>query len=381
MSPTSGPTRIAFCITELDPGGAERAFVRLVTGLDRSRWEPFVYCLAGQAPLVEVLKKSDVPVTCLGARGLRDWSVLFRLATEFRKARPSLLQTFLFHANMVGRLAGRRAGIKHIVSGIRVAEKRTRTHLWLDRCTNWLVEQNVCVSQAVAEFSIQQARLNPRKVTVIPNGVDAELFAAACPADLSEWGISRGEPVFISVGRLDPQKGLFYLLEAMRDLLRHSPRAHLLLVGEGNERAGIEAWIAENRLAASIHLAGWRPDIPELLKAATCLVLSSLWEGMPNVLLEAMASGLPIVATRVEGVPELVQADSVQANSNGLLVNPACATELVAAMAQIIGSPDVAQEMGRVGQRRAREEFSWERMIAGYERLYSMLLTSDGQIA
>src|SRR5579871_4600060 len=268
------------------------------------------------------------------------------------------------------------AGIRHIVSGIRVAEKRTRAPLWLDRWTNRLVDQNVCVSQAVADFSVREAHLDPQKITVIPNGVDAERFSDAQAENLSEWGVAPGDPIFISVGRLDPQKGLTFLLEAMRALLQEHPRGHLLLVGEGTARAALSDWICEHHLVDSIHLLGWRSDVPELLKSATCLVRSSLWEGMPNVVLEAMASGLPVVATQVEGMTELLQNQST-----GILVPPGSASELAAAMTWIIDNPLKARQLGQNGESLVRREFSWQKMVASYEELYLRLLAPDPKIA
>ena len=188
---TRDPVRIAFCITDLDDGGAERALVQLVAGLDRSRWEPRLFCLSGEGVLAEELSGADVPVTCLGAKSSRSLSVVFRLAFALRDFHPALLQTYLYHANMAGRIAGRIARVPVIVSGIRVAEQRSRLRLWLDCVTRGIVDHHVCVSEAVATFSRQRSRLSEDKITVISNGVDAELFANAEPIDLSEFGIPK----------------------------------------------------------------------------------------------------------------------------------------------------------------------------------------------
>ena len=127
---------IAFCITDLDPGGAERALVQLVLRLDRSRWSPVVFCLSKPGTLVADLAKADIPVDCLEAGSIGNVSVVPRLVRRLRRVRPDILQTFLFHANIVGRIAGRLAGVPVIVSGIRVAEHRSRFRLWLDRITD-----------------------------------------------------------------------------------------------------------------------------------------------------------------------------------------------------------------------------------------------------
>jgi starch synthase (maltosyl-transferring) len=363
------PIRIAFCITDLDPGGAERALVQLVTRLDRTCWEPAVLCLSGPGAMVEVLHSAGIPVTCLGARGRSDWGVILRLKRELRQFQPEIVQTFLFHANIAGRLAGRLARVPHCVSGIRVAERRSRWPLWLDRVTNRLVATNVCVSRAVADFSINVARLPRAKVVVIPNGVDVAPFATAAPIDLSALGLPASARMIIAVGRLDPQKGLVHLLEAFPTLAAEHDDVHLLLVGDGPERARLARIVAEQGLTHRVHFAGWRPDVPRLLKSAYCLALPSLWEGMPNVVLEAMAASLPVVATRVEGVDELVVPDQT-----GLIVPPGSPTELGDALESLLSDSDRARAMGKAGRERVESQFSWDTAAASYEALYRQIL-------
>lgn len=369
VSSESFPVRIAFCITDLDPGGAERALVQLVTRLDRQRWEPAVYCLARRGALADELAAKGIPVVCLAARRWTAACALMRLARELRRFRPAIVQTFLFHANLAGRIAGRLVGVRRIISGIRVAEKRSRIPLWLDRWTNGLVRANVCVSQDVADSSIRQARLPARKIVVIPNGVDAARFSTVRAADLTGLGIPSGSMVLLTVGRLDRQKGLIDLIEAAALVLPRYPQAHVLLVGEGPERPAIEQAIRDRNLLDRVHLAGWRPDVPELLAAGYALVLSSHWEGMPNVVLEAMAAGLPVVATRVEGVSELVIE-----GQTGLLVPAQSPKSLAAALGGILDDPAAAKAMGQGGRERVRGEFSWEKMAARYSALYQSIL-------
>lgn len=369
MPDAAVPVRIAFCITDLDPGGAERALARLVTGLDRGRWEPRVFCLSSGGALADELQAAKVPVVCFGARRWNHVPVLLRLSRELKRFRPAILQTFLYHANLAGRIAGRMARIHTIVSGIRVAEKRSRARLWLDRWTNRLVRLNVCVSRAVAAFSAEQSGLAAEKIVVIPNGVDVPRFAGAAPADLSGLGIPPGSRTLLSIGRLDPQKGLGDLISAAALIIHRFPDAHFLVVGEGPERSRLDEMIREQGLAERVHLAGWRADIPELLAAGTALVLASHWEGLPNVILEAMAAGLPVVATRVEGTDELVID-----GQTGLVVPPRSPNDLAESIEKLLLDPAAAKVMGQGGQQRAKSEFTWEAMVVQYERLYRSLL-------
>jgi glycosyltransferase involved in cell wall biosynthesis len=365
--------RIAFCITDLDAGGAERALVQLVTRLDRSRWDASVFCLSSEGELAAPLRDAGIPVKCLGAKRRRGVGAAWRLYRELRELRPVLLQTYLYHANVLGRLAGRAAGIPHIVAGIRVAEKRSRFRLWLDRATERLVDRHVCVSRAVADFSIGRGGLTARKVVVIPNGVDADRFANATPADLAEFGISSESRTILFVGRLDPQKDPLALLNAVRNLLVTHRDLHVLMVGDGVLRDELLAWVKQRELQAQIHFAGRRNDVPSLLKSATLMVLSSRWEGMPNVVLEAMAAGTPIVATSAEGVSDLLPDPS-----SDFIVPPNDPTALGRAIDRILRDPHSARHAAQTAQDYVRKEFTWDRLVSRYEDLYVELLSRPG---
>ena len=364
------PTRIAFCITDLDVGGAERMFVELITRLDRQRWEPRVFCLSGPGPLVERLTSADVPVKCFGAKSVRQLNVIWRLAAELRGFRPELLQCFLFHANVVGRLAAWWAGIGRVVCGIRVAERRSRLPLWLDRLTQGCVDHNVCVSKAVADFSIHDAGLNPAKVSVIPNAVEFDRFANATAINRATLGFSADAPLTLFVGRLDPQKAPFVLLEAFERLLSRHPNWQLLFVGQGPLWGPMAEWIATRKLDANIRLAGLRSDVPQLLKAADCLALPSLWEGMPNIVLEAMAAGLPVVVSRVEGTDELIRA-----GETGLLVAPSSVAELEQQIEAVLTDSQLSTRLAINAQQHVKTTFTFDAMLAAYEQLYNSLLS------
>ena len=150
----SSPIRVAFCVTELDPGGAERALVQLVTRLDRQVWSPIVIALGPETELSGQFAASGIPVHCLGAKGPRSLRVFFPLVRILREFQPAIRQTWLFHANILGRLAGFVARVPLVFSGIRVAEQSAQWHVWWERSTRGLVSHHVCVSQDVAEFAI-----------------------------------------------------------------------------------------------------------------------------------------------------------------------------------------------------------------------------------
>lgn len=369
------PVRIAFCITDLDVGGAERMFVELVTRLDRSRWEPRVFCLSGPGALVERLQSNGIPVTCFGAKDVRDLGVIWRLAKELEKIRPALMQCFLFHANLVGRIAAWWAGVPRVVCGIRVAERRSRVPLWLDRWTQGLVDHNVCVSRAVAEFSIQSAGLAESKVSVIPNGVDFERFSTATAIERASLGLTDA-PLILFVGRLDPQKAPFVLLEAFARLSQRHGDWQLLLVGEGPLRQSMTDWIAQHQHTKNICLIGFRSDVPQLLKTADVLVLPSLWEGMPNIVLEAMTAGLPVVVSRVEGTDELISD-----RETGLLATPGSVEDLERKIELVLNDREFSAKLAFAAQQSISKGFTVDKMVASYEQLYLRLLENESRFA
>ena len=367
------PVRLVFCITELDPGGAERALTQLVMNLDRHDWDPHVICVGPRGHFADVLESASVPVVCLNATGFASLPrVLYRLTREFRRLRPALVQTFLFHANILGRIAARLAGIKVVISGLRVAEKQSTWHGTVDRWTNFLVKCNVCVSQGVAEFSERVVGLDPSKLVVIPNSVEADLFAQAIPADMTPFGIPQGSRVFISVGRLDRQKGFDVLIEAVSLLDPLPDDVYFLIVGDGPESESLSRLVAQKHLATRIRFAGRRTDVPQLLAGSHAFVLSSRWEGMPNAVLEAMAAGLPVVATSVEGISELVHN-----GTHGIVVAPERPQELKTAIAKLLSQPHFASEAGVASQAIVNKEFTTINTTEAYAKLYLHWLNSS----
>jgi glycosyltransferase involved in cell wall biosynthesis len=362
----SAPCRIAFGITELDPGGAERMLTELVTRLDRGEWEPHVICLGPEAHYAQVLREQGIPVTCFGASGLLGAPrTLWRWTRELRQFQPEILYTWLFHANLLGRLAGRWAGVPRILSGVRVAEKRNRWHGRWDRWTNSLVNNNVCVSQDVARFLERDFGFDPAKSVVIPNGVDPARFRDVVPTNLSEFGIPPGSRVLITVGRIERQKGIDVLLSAAGEIVQQLPDVHFLIVGAGPDRDFLERQAVARGLADRLHWAGHRTDVPGLLAASTAFILPSRWEGMPNAVLEALAAGKPVVATRAEGTPELVR-DGI----NGWLVGIEQPQELAEAVVRLLSDRPRLPAMGRESQHICNEQFTVDRFVARHVELF-----------
>jgi starch synthase (maltosyl-transferring) len=265
---------------------------------------------------------------------------------------------------LLGRIAARLAGVPRVVSGIRVAERRTPWPLRLDRWTDRWVNRHVAVSQAVAQFSHEVGGLPAEKMVVIPNGVDLSKFEQATPADLTSLGLSANERAMVCIGRLDPQKRLDWLLRLMPNVFAAETRWQLLIVGYGNQRAMLEVLASDLEISSRVHFLGFRDDIPAILAASEVLLLPSAWEGMPNVVLEAMASARPVLATDVEGVRELLGPGAV-AQIVPLDEPDHFATRLL----ELLRDPQTRQQLGTANHCQAAR-FLREAMIGRYARLY-----------
>lgn len=364
------PVPVALVITELDVGGAERALVSLATGLDRSRWEPTVIALGPEAPLAGPIRGAGVPVECLGVDRGRPIRGVLRLASALKAIRPRLVQSFLFHANVACRLAAPMAGSPPVVGGIRVAERGRRWHLAADRATSRLSAGSVCVSEGVRRFSVEVAGLDPGRLVVIPNGIDPGPIDEAPAVPRGSIGVPDDAVLALFVGRLDPQKDVPTLLEAASVVAPGRPDWHLAIVGDGPDRGLLVGSPAASRIPAGrLHWLGRRGDVPGLLKASDLLVLPSRWEGMPNVVLEAMAARRAVVATRVEGTEDLVLP-----GRTGWLVPPGDPGALASALREAAADPARRGSLGEAGRARVERHFSRAAVVRAYEDLWSRVL-------
>jgi glycosyltransferase involved in cell wall biosynthesis len=371
------PIRIAFCITDLDDGGAERQLAELVTRLPRQRFEPAVVVLSG-APrfpadtLRQLVEEREITLTFLGGRGIRSTPLVWwRLRKWLQDFQPALLQCFLAHANILGAVVGHQCGIGHIVAGIRVAEHRSGWHVVLQRRVARFVEKQVCVSYAVAEFAAQEMRLPRERIVVIPNGINVERFINAPPVSLGRLGLAPNRRMILFAGRLDPQKRPDWLIERMPDVFRRLPNHDLVVAGTGPLKASLRRLAETLGITERVHFVGWQSDMPGLLAAADVVVLTSGWEGMPNIVLEAMAAARPVVATDVHGVRELL------GDAAGRQITPTDDCLLfVKAVAEICSDSILARELGRRNLNLAKKRFSMDAMVTRYADLYDSLAGS-----
>jgi glycosyltransferase involved in cell wall biosynthesis len=362
--------RVAFVITELDPGGAERCLANLATSLDRSRFAPVVYCLAPpprRDDLVRQLQAAAVPVQFLGARSAWQFpAIRARLRRLLEQQSPHIVQAFLFHANVLATLAANRMSGTRLLLGLRVADPAR----WRSRLETWIArraDRVVCVSHDIAE-TLRARSVPAHKTVVIPNGIDLARFDKRATPATDPLVCSAGRQVLVTIGRLHPQKGLDWYLSLCPDLLLALPDHDVVLVGEGPQRPHLQQLVTRLNLQTRVHFVGRREDVPNILARSQLLVLPSRWEGMPNVVLEAMAARRAVVCTEVSGVKELLgDAAPEQTARFG------ATAEFRERILRIAKDATFAAALGRQNRERVESNFVFPAMVRRYEDLFESL--------
>ncbi|NQT18692.1 MAG: glycosyltransferase [Planctomycetes bacterium] len=362
---------ILYLINELYVGGAEKSLAYLAGRLNSNRFgRPVVASLWGTGPLADELKKAGIEVISLA---LHKWQIplaALRLRRILRSKRFGLLHTFLFHANLVGRLAAIGSGVP-VVSSIRVAEEDRPFRVTLDRLTNGLVAAETCVSEAVRQWSIERG-LPAEKLITIHNGIDCSAYGLGRGTFRDGAELGPEAKIALFIGRLHRQKGPDILVDVASILFHRRPNLHFVLDGDGPMEAKLRRMAREKGVAERFHLLGKCDDVSQVLDDADMLVLPSRWEGMPNAILEAMAGGVPVVATDVGGCGELVQN-----GKTGLLVPPCDARALAEAIDAIISDPGQAATMAQAARECVGREFTVEKMVRANEELYERILAGQ----
>ncbi len=299
-----------------------------------------------------------------------DWPLVDRLAKVFRADRPDAVHTHLIHADWHGVMAARRTGIKAIFStGHNDDPFRRRLMIRLGQRWVWSrLTHGIAISDAVRRFQIAVEGASADRVTTVYYGFDPPSEPADDTSEMirHELGLPLQSPVFGSVCRLIEQKGIDDSLRAFWQVSRELPDAHYVIVGEGAQRAALEAQVAGYNLSHRVHFLGWRDDARSLMAAFDALVVPSRWEGFGLVVLEAMAARLPVIAARVSALPEIVVE-----SETGYLIPPGDVQALAQAMLTLSRYPAAANEMGEAARKRLETEFTVARMVARTLDIYN----------
>jgi glycosyltransferase involved in cell wall biosynthesis len=396
---TPQPRRVVLVTNGLTQAGAETQLMRLAAVLRHHGDEVGLLSILPTEAFTDELAALDIPVAHLRVRSpMRGPSAIQAATQVLRSWRPDIVISFVYQANVLGRLAGRLAGVPVVISSVRNEWFGGRSRELVMRGTDRLSTITTTNSRVAAERLIERRIVPRHRLVVIPNGVDLAPFqhaGAARAATRAELGIADGQFVWLAAGRLEAQKDYPTLLAALAALSAvplgsagaaltapsagtalSAPSAGassarsgldhcLLIAGKGRLRHELEAAAAELGLGPRVRFLGVRSDIPELIAASDAVVLSSRFEGLPNVVMEAMAGARPVVATRVGGAPELVE-DGV----SGILVHPGDPDALASAMQQVMAAPELQRHaMGGRGQSIVSERFGLAAMGESWLRL------------
>ena len=358
-------------------GGAEEIVLNLVRHLP-ARFEPMVCCIHEAGPMGEEIGKTGTPVAVLGLNpGIRRPQDVGGIRRYLRETQPQIVHTFLLTASLYGRLAAILERVP-IVIGTEVnmyADKKPH-HAIAERLLMRGTDRVIASAEAVREFYIRQVHADPAKVDVIYNAVD---FSQAQPAQPGQSGSSRaamraalGVPaealVFGVIARLTEQKGHRFLFDALASTPALA-NVHLLVIGGGERRDALGAQVETHGLSSRVHFLGPRRDLGDLLGAMDVFVMPSLWEGLPLSLVLAMGASLPVVATAVAGIPEVVDD-----GRTGLLVPPGDTAALGAALGRVAADATLRDRLGRDGQASVLPRFGVDRYVASVTDLYDRLL-------
>jgi glycosyltransferase involved in cell wall biosynthesis len=371
--------KIMYVITDLDTGGAERQMAALIGCLKAYNHSCHVFSLLSYGSLRKYLEKLTVPVYSAGLNKkdlLRaPWRLMWaqiKLIQIVQKYCPEVLHAFLPLTTFMGALAGRLTMVPLVIVSRRALGRHQERHLLLrplDLLANRLSHKVTVNSRAVWEDTVNRDHIDPKKLVLIYNGVDVKTFDSAKPLRgevRKKLGIKPQERVIIFVANLIAYKGHKDLLEAAREVLRHIPQSVFLLAGEDRGIGrDLKKMATDLGIASRVKFLGLRRDIPQLMAASDLSTLPSHEEGFSNVILESMAAGLPVVATRVGGNPEAIE-DGV----TGWLVPPGNPAVMAEKIIDLLGNPQRAKSWGKLGRKRVGQIFAIENMVEAHIRLY-----------
>jgi glycosyltransferase involved in cell wall biosynthesis len=362
--------RIVHIVPTLDPSGAEKQLALLAANMPKDRFDVHVIALTRGGPYEKMLADAGVPVHIIGKMMKGDPFALRRLVRLLKKLKPTVVQTWLFAANSYGRFAAHWAKVPHIIASERCVDSwKSGLQLWLDRRLVRWTDAVAVNSEAVKEFYAHQG-IPREKLHVIPNAVAPAEPVTDRAALRKEMGVRESSFVLGFVGRLWPQKRVEDLIVGADILCIAEWPIEVVIVGDGPRRTALQRFAENMQKVGDVKFLGKRDDARRLMAGFGALVLPSAFEGMPNVVLEAMAAGTPVVASRIAGMTEVV-ADG----ETGLLFEPKRPSDLARKVQRLLEEPELARRLAENAKRVVGEKFTVEAMTAGYVRLYEGLLS------
>lgn len=368
-----GPVTIFHLVSSLDVGGTQTGMLQTIRRLDPVDFRSVVCSVMPSGRIAARMEEEGIRTCSLGITSPWDLRAVPRLLPLLKNEGPQILHSYLFHANLLGRIAGRLAGVPAIVNSERSVNQLGQSRVLLSRMTSSLATAVETNSGAGREYVLSTLGVSPGKTHVIYPGVE---LPKRQPGDgrsvRGELDLGYDSPLIGFVGRLYPVKGGEQAIRAFAAVVQGLPQARLIVAGDGPERRRLEEIAVSLGVGQTVQFLGYREDVHSIMAAIDALAIPSLTESLPRAALEAMAAGKPVVATRVGGIPEVVE-DGV----TGLLAEPGDTAGLARSLVRLLSDGTLARRMGDRGREKVEKIFSASASVARYEQLYRLVL--DGR--
>jgi glycosyltransferase involved in cell wall biosynthesis len=360
-------------------GGVQQQLLSLFKAYNRERFNPIFCCLGPKQEMGKEIEGTGIEFISLNKLRYNRFSpgIVLELHRLMKIKQIHVVRTHRYRSNLYGRLAAFSSGIPVIIASVHDnyrTDKRPKRRI-MNHILSKITDKIVAVSEDVKEDIIRYDRIDPSKVQVIPNGIDLERFNPEKNTSniRKEFSLEEDDIVIGFIGRIVPAKGLEYLLYALPYLKEEFKSIKLLIIGEGSLVEEFKEKAKKNNIFDNILFTGVRRDIPEILASIDIFVMPSTAEGLPNSLLEAMAMGKPVVATKVGGIPEVIRN-----GFNGILIPPRDHRELAMAIKNLIGNSQLAVKMGQAARNFVLNNHSIVEIAQKWQTLYLSILREKG---
>ena len=378
--------RIAFLIDGLSMGGAERLMVPILKHLSRAHFDPYVCAMQSKDGnlMADEIRALGVPVECLNIKHLRELKAIPRLTTYLKSIRADLVHTQLEAANILGNISAKLLRLPSVCTIHVMPSLDVKTKTKLHQKVEWFTLRHFCdrviaVSEEARQYHRTISGAPNGQVKTIYNGIDLTTFSNMDSARersqvRAELGIPPEADVLVTVAVLRPPKGIQFLIRAMPAILASHPNTYYLVVGSGSHRDALVEEVSRAGVNERVVFAGMRKDVPRLLASSDIFVLPTLTEALPTVLAEAMAARLPLIASRVGGIPEMVTE-----GQNGFLIEPEDQESLSRACIRLLKNQEERAEMGAEGWKIVNQKFSIQRQVEQLKDFYLEQLKAYGK--
>ena len=367
--------KVFHLITSLEVGGAQNGLLLGLPRFDKDRYEHILCSIMGEMQMADRFTNVGVEVISLDLKSKYDLMVVNRLRVALQRFQPDILHTYLLHANVLGRVVGRLAGVETIIGSERTVGLTKGLRRLATKLTNPLTDAVEVNAETVGESVVRDLGVPADKIEVVRSGFDFSSYSGPSKRQevRAELGVDEDTHLVLSAARFRPSKGVEYAIRAFAIAKKERPNAHLMIAGEGEQFDFLVTLASELGVSESTTFLGRRSDVPDLLSAADSMLLTSLNEGLPRISIEAMAAGKPVIATDVGATSEVVIDDET-----GILVQPKDVEGAANGLVRLIDSSELRTRLGESGRAYVEKNYSVDNYVERLEGLYQQLIKARG---